>query len=95
MEWDYYDALVARDIEDKNKKTIDALEYLALFINPDGLKKVREMRERESNTSTNNQEITDGSVIVSHLDDDAFAKFIAENSEDGRVPVFAGKYVSN
>jgi hypothetical protein len=92
LEWEYYDALVAQDIQRENDRIIEGLEYLALYINPEGLKKVREARERAS--STNSYEITNGAIISSTMDDDTFAQFLAENSEDGRTPVFNGKYQS-
>jgi hypothetical protein len=89
--------MVAADDEEENKKILDSLDYLAMYINPAGLKKVREIRERGKVVSTNTSElgeVVDGTIISTANSDEEFAKFLAQNSEDGRAPVFNKRYVS-
>ena len=65
-----------------------AVEYMALFSNPDRLKRWNEIRDRD--TSINNGEIRDGSVVSSNASDKQFADFIAQKfgSSDDKVPDF-------
>lgn len=87
-DWEYYDAMIYQDEQEIENQAMRAIEYMALFSNPERLKKWNEIRNSDS--SINNREIRDGSVVSSGANDEEFAKFVAQKfmTEDGKVPDF-------
>lgn len=90
MDWEYYSAMIKEDERELEKRIMDAVEYMALFTNPERLKKWDDIKKGNNSSSTNNGEIVDGSVVSSGASDEQFAQFVAQKfmTEDGKVPDF-------
>jgi len=86
-DWEYYDAMIYQDEQELDKRIMEGIEYMALFVSPERLQKWHEIREGEPEP-TNNQEIGDGSVVSSDMNNEQFASFIASMSPDGVKPKF-------
>lgn len=77
MEWDYYDAMVAQDEKELQERIVDAIEYLALFINPEGVKKISSLRKEKKND-----------LKIQSSDDAQFANLMAKIAGEEKLPVF-------
>lgn len=77
-EWRYYSVQLALDEEEEFEKQRGLIEYLAMFSNPDGVRRVRTQRaQREVEESLNGDNKPENS-----FDDEQFARFIGKDKED-------------
>ena len=91
LELSYYDAMIKQDEEEEANRLLEAIEYMAIYVNPDAVQRVRELRATESEAigvSTNNLDFEGSGTISYSTSDEQFALLLADNSEDGRAPVF-------
>lgn len=79
--------MIEQDEEEEFKARRDAIEYMAMYVNPKGVDKVVKSRESKDHPSTNIGEITDGTSLSSGTDDQ-FAEMAARIIKQKTKPKF-------